>query len=245
MSHPGLRQAQGPPRSASHATRSRTGPVDRTLWRGTIDRTGSPAPRDPQRRESSLTHSADLSSRVCRRDPGSLWLEALPRTADVSPPDIATVPALRGGLVTHVPLQPFNELVGPAAPTTSDSGASSITAAGTFRTPSRALGIRDLEPTPHRSLQWSHEDMNLCARRIKRSAHGFTSLEHYRLRVLFHLAWDLAQVYLSAPRIRTRAPASTGRRCACLVGLTRDSCAHRLATTDICFSSMRALVRYF
>lgn len=92
--NPGRRLVQDQPRSASRATRFRIGPVDRTLWQGTIDRLGFRVLRNPQLPASSQTPCADLNSGAYPRDRGSLQLAAWHRTADLSPPDIATKPAL-------------------------------------------------------------------------------------------------------------------------------------------------------
>lgn len=52
------------------------------------------------------------------------------------------------------------------------------------------------------------EGLNLCVKKVKRCGHGFTSFEHYRLRVLLHAGGVTWPQRPSPPRIRTRAPHS-------------------------------------
>jgi transposase len=52
------------------------------------------------------------------------------------------------------------------------------------------------------------EGLNLCVKKVKRCGHGFTSFEHYRLRVLLHTGAVTWPQRPSPPRIRTRTPHS-------------------------------------
>jgi hypothetical protein len=52
------------------------------------------------------------------------------------------------------------------------------------------------------------EGLNLCVKKVKRCGHGFTSFEHYRLRVLLHTGGVIWPSRPSPPRIRIRAPHS-------------------------------------
>ena len=50
------------------------------------------------------------------------------------------------------------------------------------------------------------EGQNFCVKQVKRAGRGFTSFEHYRLRVLLHAGGVTWPQRPSPPRIRTRSP---------------------------------------
>jgi len=52
------------------------------------------------------------------------------------------------------------------------------------------------------------ESLNLCVKAVKRAGRGFSSFEHYRLRVLLHAGGVTWPRRPSPPRIRTRTPHS-------------------------------------
>ena len=52
------------------------------------------------------------------------------------------------------------------------------------------------------------ESLNLCVKAVKRAGRGFSSFEHYRLRVLLHAGGVTWPQRPSPPRIRTRSPHS-------------------------------------
>jgi transposase len=52
------------------------------------------------------------------------------------------------------------------------------------------------------------EALNLCVKKVKRCGHGFTTFEHYRLRVLLHAGGITWPSRPRPPRLRTRAPHS-------------------------------------
>jgi transposase len=52
------------------------------------------------------------------------------------------------------------------------------------------------------------EGLNFCVKQVKRTGRGFTSFEHYRLRVLLHAGGVTWPQRPSPPRIRTRSPQS-------------------------------------
>jgi transposase len=52
------------------------------------------------------------------------------------------------------------------------------------------------------------ESLNLCVKAVKRAGRGFSSFEHYRLRVLLHAGGVTWPKRPSPPRIRTRSPHS-------------------------------------
>jgi hypothetical protein len=50
------------------------------------------------------------------------------------------------------------------------------------------------------------EGLNLCVKKIKRAGKGFSTFDHYRLRVLLHAGGVTWPRRPSPPRIRTRSP---------------------------------------
>ena len=50
------------------------------------------------------------------------------------------------------------------------------------------------------------EGQNFCVKQVKRAGRGFTSFEHYRLRVLLHAGGVIWPQRPPPPRIRTRSP---------------------------------------